>query len=76
MMFCIQDTPNSFTTTYFGESVDSVNGPAACVVPSLHCILQQNAMQMVTFLLIYLRDYASVVLLLFTILAGRNNEID
>ncbi|KAK9935492.1 hypothetical protein M0R45_022594 [Rubus argutus] len=42
-----KDTPNSFTTTYFGESVDSVNGPAACVViPSLHCILQQNAMQM------------------------------
>lgn len=61
---CVQDMPNSFTTTYFGKSVDSVNCPAACVVPSLHCILRQNAMQMVTFLLIYLRDYALVVLFL------------
>ncbi|KAL6187068.1 hypothetical protein ACLB2K_043183 [Fragaria x ananassa] len=42
----IQDMPNGFTRPHFGESVDSVNGPAACVVPALHRILQQNAMQM------------------------------
>ncbi|KAM5566792.1 serine/threonine-protein kinase BLUS1 [Rosa sericea] len=41
-----KDMPNGFTRPYFGEPVDSVNGPAACVVPALHCILQQNAMQM------------------------------
>ncbi|PQM41745.1 serine/threonine-protein kinase fray2-like isoform X2 [Prunus yedoensis var. nudiflora] len=37
--------PNGITIPYFGESANSVVGTSASILPSLHCILQQNAMQ-------------------------------
>ncbi|ONI30461.1 hypothetical protein PRUPE_1G252900 [Prunus persica] len=37
--------PNGITIPYFGESANSIVGTSASILPSLHCILQQNARQ-------------------------------
>ncbi|XP_034200677.1 serine/threonine-protein kinase BLUS1-like isoform X3 [Prunus dulcis] len=37
--------PNGITIPYFGESANSIVSTSASILPSLHCILQQNARQ-------------------------------
>lgn len=46
-VFFVQVAPNGITIPYFGESANSIVGTSASILPSLHCILQQNARQRV-----------------------------